>query len=59
MTNHHPNPAPLLTVPDNSRQQTVWSQLSLSQRRQLARQLAQLIRRLRDQSSQPQESAHD
>jgi len=59
MTNHSPNPAPTLTVPDSSCQQTVWSQLSSSQRRQVARQLAQLIRRLRDQSSQPQERAHD
>lgn len=59
MTNHHPNPAPILTVPDNSCQYTVWSQLSSNQRRQVARQLAQLIRRLRAQSSQPQERAHD
>jgi len=62
MTNHYPNPVQILTVPDNSPnsyQQTVWSQLSSIQRRQLAQQLAQLIRRLRDQTSQPQERAHD
>ena len=59
MPNHSPNPVQVLTVPDNSCQQTVWSQLSSIQRRQLAQQLAQLIRRLRDQASQPQERAHD
>ena len=58
-TTSHPPQSPRPNTPPGDLQPTLWNQLEVSRRRQLAQHLAHLIRRLRDQRYRREDSPHD